>query len=256
VTADALLEVRELSKRFAGVCAVDRVSFAVDSGRVHAIIGPNGAGKTTLFNLITGFETPSAGEIRLEGRPVTGLPPHRRAALGIGRTFQTPQVCADLSALENVMLGAHLRLRRNPLAPMLRLGGIVRGDRALREKAAELLAFVGIAGSGNVPGGGLAFGDLKRLEIARALAAEPRLLCLDEPAAGLNPSETRDLDELIRRIADSGVTVMLVEHDMRLVMGLSDHVLVLNYGRKLAEGPPEVVELDPEVVSAYLGAHV
>jgi branched-chain amino acid transport system ATP-binding protein len=256
VTGGALLEVRDLTKRFAGVCAVDEVSFAVDSGRVHAVIGPNGAGKTTLFNLITGFEAPSAGEIRLDGRAVTGLPPHRRAALGIGRTFQTPQVCADPTALENVMLGAHLRLRRNPLAPMLRVGGIVRGDRALREKAAELLAFVGIAGSGNAPGGTLAFGDLKRLEIARALAAEPRLLCLDEPAAGLNPSETRDLDELIRRIADSGVTVMLVEHDMRLVMGLSDHVLVLNYGRKLAEGPPEVVELDAEVIAAYLGAHV
>ena len=256
MTGGALLEVRDLTKRFAGVCAVDEVSFAVDSGRVHAVIGPNGAGKTTLFNLITGFEAPSAGEIRLDGRAVTGLPPHRRAALGIGRTFQTPQVCADLTALENVMLGAHLRLRRNPLAPMLRVGGIVRGDRALREKAAELLAFVGIAGSGNASGGTLAFGDLKRLEIARALAAEPRLLCLDEPAAGLNPSETRDLDELIRRIADSGVTVMLVEHDMRLVMGLSDHVLVLNYGRKLAEGPPEVVELDAEVIAAYLGAHV
>jgi branched-chain amino acid transport system ATP-binding protein len=154
------------------------------------------------------------------------------------------------------MLGAHLQLRRNPLAAMLRVGAVVRGDRALGDKAAELLALVGIAGSGHVPGRAMAYGDLKRLEIARALAAEPRLLCLDEPAAGLNPRETRDLDGLIRRIADSGVTVLLVEHDMRLVMSLSQHILVLNYGRKIAEGAPDQVGRDAEVLSAYLGAHV
>jgi branched-chain amino acid transport system ATP-binding protein len=256
VTADALLEVRSLTKRFAGVCAVDGVSLSVGAGRVHAVIGPNGAGKTTLFNLITGFESPSSGEVRLDGRAVTGLPPHRLAALGVGRTFQTPQICADLTALENVMLGAHLRLRRNPIVAMLRLGGIVHRDRALRDRAAELLAFAGIESSGDVPGRGMAYGDLKRLEIARALAAEPRLLCLDEPAAGLNPRETRDLDELIRRIADSGVTVILVEHDMRLVMSLSQHIVVLNYGRKIAEGTPDEVGRDAEVLSAYLGAHV
>ncbi len=256
MTAEALLEVRSLTKRFAGVCAVDGVSFSVGGGRVHAVIGPNGAGKTTLFNLITGFESPTAGEVRFDGRAVTGLPPQDLAALGIGRTFQTPQICADLTALENVMLGAHLRLRRNPVAAMLRLGGIGQRDRALRSKAADLLAFVGIPGSGDLPGRGMAYGDLKRLEIARALAAEPRLLCLDEPAAGLNPRETRDLDDLIRRIADSGVTVMLVEHDMRLVMSLSQHIVVLNYGRKIAEGPPDEVERDAEVLSAYLGAHV
>jgi branched-chain amino acid transport system ATP-binding protein len=256
VTAGALLEVRNLTKRFAGVCAVDGVSFSVGGGRVHAVIGPNGAGKTTLFNLITGFESPTAGEIRFDGRAVTGLPPHRLAALGIGRTFQTPQICAHLTALENVMLGAHLRLRRNPIAAMLRLGGMVQRDRVLRDKAAELLAFVGIGSSGDVPGRGMAYGDLKRLEIARALAAEPRLLCLDEPAAGLNQRETRDLDGLIRRVADSGVTVMLVEHDMRLVMSLSQHIVVLNYGRMIAEGAPDEVERDVEVLSAYLGAHV
>ncbi len=256
MTADVLLEVRSLTKRFAGVCAVDGVSFSVGRGRVHAVIGPNGAGKTTLFNLITGFESPTAGEVRFDGRAVTDLPPHRLAALGVGRTFQTPQICVDLTALENVMLGAHLRLRRNPIAAMLRLGGIVQRDRALRDKAAELLAFVGIGGSGHVPGRGLAYGDLKRLEIARALAAEPRLLCLDEPGAGLNPRETHELDELIRRIADSGVTVMLVEHDMRLVMSLSQHIVVLNYGRKIAEGAPDEVDRNAEVLSAYLGAHV
>ncbi|HEY7505147.1 MAG TPA: ABC transporter ATP-binding protein [Gemmatimonadales bacterium] len=253
--ADALLEVRSLTRRFAGVCAVDGVSFSVGRGQVHAVIGPNGAGKTTLFNLITGFDSPTVGEVRFEGHAVSGLPPHRLAGLGIGRTFQTPQICAELSALENVMLGAHLRLRRNPVAAMLRLGGIVQRDRALREKAAELLAFVGIGTSGDVPGRGMAYGDLKRLEIARALAAEPRLLCLDEPAAGLNPRETRDLGELIRGIADSGVTVMLVEHDMRLVMSLSQHIIVLNYGRKIAEGAPDEVNRDAEVLSAYLGVH-
>ena len=256
MTAEARLEVRSLTKRFAGVCAVDGVSFSVGGGRVHAVIGPNGAGKTTLFNLITGFESPTAGEVRFDGRTVTGLPPHRLATLGVGRTFQTPQICADLTALENVMLGAHLRLRRNPVAAMLRLGGIVQRDRALRSKAAELLAFVGIPGNGDLAGRGMAYGDLKRLEIARALAAEPRLLCLDEPAAGLNPRETSDLDDLIRRIADSGVTVMLVEHDMRLVMSLSQHIVVLNYGRKIAEGSPDEVERDAEVLSAYLGAPV
>jgi branched-chain amino acid transport system ATP-binding protein len=256
VTADALLEVRSLTKRFAGVCAVDGVSFSVGRGRVHAVIGPNGAGKTTLFNLITGFESLTDGEVRFDGRAVTGLPPHRLAALGVGRTFQTPQICADLTALENVMLGAHLRLGRNPVAAMLRLGRVAQRDRTLRDKAAELLAFVGIAASGAVPGRGMAYGDLKRLEIARALAAEPRLLCLDEPAAGLNPRETHDLDELIRRIADSGVTVMLVEHDMRLVMSLSQHIVVLNYGRKIAEGTPTEVDRNAEVLSAYLGAHV
>jgi branched-chain amino acid transport system ATP-binding protein len=256
VTADALLEVRSLTKRFAGVCAVDGVSFSVGRGRVHAVIGPNGAGKTTLFNLITGFESLTDGEVRFDGRAVTGLPPHRLAALGVGRTFQTPQICADLTALENVMLGAHLRLGRNPVAAMLRLGRVAQRDRTLRDKAAELLVFVGIATSGAVPGRGMAYGDLKRLEIARALAAEPRLLCLDEPAAGLNPRETHDLDELIRRIADSGVTVMLVEHDMRLVMSLSQHIVVLNYGRKIAEGTPTEVDRNAEVLSAYLGAHV
>jgi branched-chain amino acid transport system ATP-binding protein len=256
VTADALLEVHGLTKRFAGVRAVDEVSFSVGRGRVHAVIGPNGAGKTTLFNLITGFESPTAGAVRLEGRAVTGLAPHRLAALGVGRTFQTPQICADLTALENVMLGAHLRLRRNPLAAMLRPGDMVRRDRALRDRAAELLGFAGIAASGEAPGRAMAYGDLKRLEIARALAAEPRLLCLDEPAAGLNPRERGDLDQLIRRIADSGVTVMLVEHDMRLVMSLSQHILVLNYGRKIAEGAPDEVGRDAEVLSAYLGANV
>jgi branched-chain amino acid transport system ATP-binding protein len=254
--AGALLRVAGLTRRFAGVCAVDDVGFAVSRGHVHAVIGPNGAGKTTLLDLITGFETPDAGRVDFDGRDVTGLPPHRLARLRIGRTFQTPQVSADLTGLENVMLGAHLQLRRNPILAMVRAGGLVRRDRELRGKAAEIMAFAGIGHCHDVAGRGMAYGDLKRLEIARALAAEPRLLCLDEPAAGLNRQESDELGRLIRRIAGSGVTVILVEHDMRLVMSLSEHVVVLNYGRKLAEGTPDEVGRNAEVVAAYLGVHV
>ncbi len=255
MTAAPLLEVRDITRRFAGVCAVDGVSFAADAGRVHAVIGPNGAGKTTLFNLITGFERPDAGRVLLDGRDVSALPPHRLARLGVGRTFQTPQVSAELTGLENVMLGAHLKLRRSPLLAMVRAGAVVRGDRELRGRAAGLLDYVGIGSCRDVPGRAMAYGDLKRLEIARALAAEPRLLCLDEPAAGLNRRESGALGALIRRIAEAGVTVLLVEHDMRLVMSLSQHVVVLDYGRKLAEGTPAEVGRDPDVLAAYLGAH-
>ncbi|HYB49616.1 MAG TPA: ABC transporter ATP-binding protein [Burkholderiaceae bacterium] len=248
-----LLEVSGLSKAFSGVMAVQDVSFRVEAGLVYSVIGPNGAGKTTLFNLITGIYQPSSGEIRLEGEQITGLPPHRLAQKGLARTFQNLQVCMNLSALENVMLGAHLSLDRNLLKGMLSFPRIRRADRALREQAAELMRFVGLKDYLGSPAGAMPYGALKRLEIARALAAKPRLLFLDEPAAGLNPKETAQIDALVRQLADRELTVVLVEHDMKMVMNISDRILVLNYGKKLVEGSAREVRNDPEVIAAYLG---
>jgi branched-chain amino acid transport system ATP-binding protein len=250
----ALLEVDKLSIAFGGVRAVDEVSFRVQPGSIFSVIGPNGAGKTTLFNLVTGIYHASSGDIRLEGRRVNGLKPYELARLGMSRTFQNLQICMNMTALENVMVGAHLRLDRSPLKAMLRLPSIVAGDRALRQEAAELMAYVGLADQVSAGADALSYGALKRLEIARALAARPKLLFLDEPAAGLNPTETGEIDALIHKVAQSGVTVVLVEHDMKLVMNLSDHVLVLDYGKKLAEGTAEEVRRNPEVIAAYLGA--
>ena len=250
------LVVQGLSKSFGGVHAVQDVSFAVRSGAVHAVIGPNGAGKTTLFNLVTGIYSPSAGSIRFNGTEVAGAPPYELARLGMSRTFQNLQVCMNMSALENVMVGAHLHLPQGLLASVLKLPGLRRTDRACREWAAELMDFVGVGSWRAAHASQMPYGALKRLEIARALAAQPKMVLLDEPAAGLNDTETAEMETLIRRIAESGVTVVLVEHDMKLVMNLSDHVLVLDYGRKLAEGTPEQVRNNPEVVAAYLGATV
>jgi branched-chain amino acid transport system ATP-binding protein len=249
----SLLAVESLSKTFGGVAAVAEVSFAIEAGRVHSIIGPNGAGKTTLFNLIAGVVAPSAGRVHLERRDITGLPPHVLAGLGIARSFQTPQVFADLSTAENVMVGRHLRLDRRLLPCLLGLPGVARTDRAARARAQDLLARVGLEGQADRPAGALAYGAMKRLEIARALAGEPRLLLLDEPAAGLNPTETAEMTRLIQAIAAGGVTVVLVEHDMRLVMAVSDHIIVLESGRKLAEGTAGEIRADPRVVAAYLG---
>jgi len=251
----ALLEVSHLSKAFGGVKAVQDVSFSVDAGIIYSVIGPNGAGKTTLFNLVTGIYTPSEGEIRLEGRPIVGEAPHALARLGMSRTFQNLQICMNMSALENVMVGAHLQLNRNLLSAMLSLPSLARRDRQLREEAAELMRFTGLAAYLDTRADAMSYGALKRLEIARAMAARPKLLFLDEPAAGLNPKETEEIDELIRKIAESGVTVVLVEHDMKMVMNLSDRILVLDYGKKLTEGTAAEVRKNPDVIAAYLGAH-
>ena len=250
----SLLTVEGLSKEFGGVHSVEDLSFTINPGTIHSIIGPNGAGKTTLFNLITGIYTPSRGTIRLDGKDIAGRRPSELAALGMSRTFQNLQVFFNMSAVENVMVGHHLHLRRGFIPSLLRLPSVVRGDRACRAHAVELLEFVGLARYVHADAASMPYGALKRLEIARALAARPRLLLLDEPAAGLNDSESREIDEVIKKVAASGVTVVLVEHDMRMVMGISDHILVLNYGRKLAEGTPAEVRANADVVAAYLGA--
>lgn len=251
----ALLDVSHLSIHFGGVKAVQDVSFCIDPGIVYSVIGPNGAGKTTLFNLITGIYVPTSGEIRLDGKSIQGVSPHELAKLGMARTFQNLQVCMNMSAIENVMVGAHLRLDRNLLKASLRWASLRKRDDELREEAAELMRFVGLDKFTDARADGMPYGALKRMEIARALAMKPRILFLDEPAAGLNPKETIEVDQLVRKVADSGVTVVLVEHDMKMVMNLSDRILVLDYGRKLAEGTGEEIRQNPDVIAAYLGAH-
>jgi len=251
----ALLEVKQLSIQFGGVKAVQNVSFSIDAGIVYAVIGPNGAGKTTLFNLITGVYTPTSGTILLDGEAIQGKAPNELARRGVARTFQNLQICMNMSAIENVMVGAHLRLDRNPLKAALRLPSITRRDAELRTESAELMRFVGLDQYIDARADSMPYGALKRLEIARALALKPRIIFLDEPAAGLNPKETIEVDALVRKVADSGVTVVLVEHDMKMVMNLSDRILVLDYGKKLAEGSGEEVRTNPDVIAAYLGTH-
>ena len=246
-----MLSVKSLSRSFGGVSAVDSVSFDVRQGHVHAVIGPNGAGKTTLFNLISGVYAPSSGQVFLDGHDVTGLAPEGLARRGMCRTFQNLQVCMNMTACENVMLGAHLS--SNPSLWSGFLGWTRAADRRLEEKAHELMDYVGVGSARRAHATQLSFGVLKRLEIARALAAGPRLLLLDEPAAGLNDSETHAVGELIRKIASGGTTVLLVEHDMKMVMSISDHIVVLDQGKKLAEGTAQQVRTNPDVIAAYLG---
>ncbi|TAL76929.1 MAG: ABC transporter ATP-binding protein [Burkholderiaceae bacterium] len=248
-----MLEVKRLCKSFGGVSAVDDVTFSVEAGSIHSVIGPNGAGKTTLFNLITGIYTPSAGQILFKNKDITGLRPDKLARLGMSRTFQNLQICMNMTACENVMLGAHLRLNHGILAGMAHLRKLVRQDAACREEALGFMQFAGVGQYGDSDASQMPFGALKRLEIARALATKPSILLLDEPAAGLNHTETGEISELIKKIASSGLTVVLVEHDMKMVMHISDHVTVLNYGTKLASGTVAEVRQNPAVISAYLG---
>jgi len=249
----ALIEVTGLSKTFGGVHAVEALSFSVDEGQVYSVIGPNGAGKTTLFNLITGIYTPTQGEIKLKGEGVVGLEPNQLAERGMCRTFQQMQICMNMTALENVMLGRHLQLKSSLLTTMLRLPSLLKDEEDCRDHAIELMKFVGCGEYLETEASAMSYGALKRLEIARALASNPKIVLLDEPAAGLNGTETAALEELIKKIAAQGITVVLVEHDMKLVMGISDRLLVLNYGRKLAEGTPEEIRNNPDVIAAYLG---
>ncbi|WP_299441101.1 ABC transporter ATP-binding protein [uncultured Rhodospira sp.] len=249
----SLLRVENLSIQFGGVQAIQELDFEISEGTIHSIIGPNGAGKTTLFNLITGLYRPSAGAIYLDDAQIAGKRPHDLARMGLSRTFQNLRIMMNMTAIENVMVGRHLHLNRNLLACMLRLPMITRADKAARKRCIELMDLVGLGGAIDADASALPYGALKRLEIARALASEPRLLLLDEPAAGLNARETKEIDDVIATVARAGVTVVLVEHDMKLVMGISDHILVLDHGRKLAEGTPDAVRNNPAVVAAYLG---
>jgi len=248
------LRVERLGKEFGGVHAIEDVSFEIRPGTVHSIIGPNGAGKTTLLNLLTGLYAPSSGRILLDDRELTRARPHVFAAAGIGRTFQNLQIFFNMTALENVMTGRHLRERCGWLAAMLHTPRLARAERECRAHARQLLRFLGLERYAETSADAMPYGALKRLEIARALAAEPCLLLLDEPAAGLNPTEALEIDGLIKELAAGGTTVVLVEHNMHLVMGVSDHILVLDYGRRLCEGTAAEVSRDPRVIEAYLGA--
>jgi branched-chain amino acid transport system ATP-binding protein len=248
-----LLTAQDIGISFGGLRALDGVGIAARAGEVLAIIGPNGAGKTTLFNIVSGLYRADVGRIALDGRDVTQAPPHRLAALGLSRTFQNLQVFFRMTVAENVMAGRHLHEHSNLFADLLRMPAARRANAATRQAALALLAEVGLAGAADQPAGSLPYGALKRLEIARALATAPRVLLLDEPAAGCNAVETEEIDRLIAQVAARGVAVVLIEHDMKLVMRISRHVVVLNQGRMLAEGTPEQVRGDPEVVAAYLG---
>ena len=251
----SVLAVEDLGMAFGGVKAVDGVAFAVSGREVLSIIGPNGAGKTTLFNLVSGVYRASRGRVALLGDDVTGATPEALAARGLSRTFQNLQIFARMSAVENVMVGRHLREHTGILADLFGLPSVTRQNRATRAAAMDRLEAVGLVADADRPAGALPYGALKRLEIARALASEPKVLLLDEPAAGCNAVETQEIERLVRRIADTGVAVVLVEHDMKLVMRISDRVLVLDRGRPLAEGPPQVVRENPAVIEAYLGRH-
>ena len=249
----ALLEVDDVTIRFGGVTALDSVSFDIKEGEILGLIGPNGAGKTTCFNVMTGVYQATSGQIRFDGTLLADMKKFRITKLGIARTFQNIRLFRAMTALENVMVGADARSKVGLLNALFRTPLHRRTEAAAREEALELLDFVGVRGRADELAENLSYGDQRRLEIARAMATHPKLLCLDEPAAGFNPAEKQRLMELIRKVRDQGITVLLIEHDMRLVMGVTDRIVVLEFGRKIAEGSPAEIRDNPAVIAAYLG---
>jgi branched-chain amino acid transport system ATP-binding protein len=250
---DPVLAVNNITLTFGGVTALDDVSFAIQPGEILGLIGPNGAGKTTCFNVVTGVYRPTAGDVSFHGQPLAGLKRHQITRLGIARTFQNIRLFKSMTALENVMVGTDAQHSTGVLSALFRLPRHRREEREGEDRAMELLRFMGLQAKCDELAANLSYGDQRRLEIARAMATKPSLLCLDEPAAGFNPAEKRTLMELIRKVRDQGYTVLLIEHDMRLVMGVTDRIVVLEFGKKIAEGSPEEIRNDPAVVAAYLG---
>ena len=251
---DNLLVATQVRKEFGGLLASDDIDFTIPRGAIVALIGPNGAGKTTFFNQLTGVYKPTSGSIVFDGTEVVHLPPHAITALGIGRTFQNIRLFSQMSALENVLVGMHCRLRSGILGAILRTGRVKREEAEARERARELLAYCGLPRRHNERSSSLPYGDQRRLEVARALATDPKLLLLDEPTAGMNPQETADFTAFVRRVRDEkGLSVLLIEHDMKVVMGVSERITVLEYGAKIAEGAAEEIQADERVIEAYLG---
>ena len=249
----SMLSIRNVGKRFGGLQVLEDVSFEVPGGSIFGLIGPNGAGKTTVFNLVTGLLEPTAGSITLQGRQIAGLPPHEITQLGVARTFQNIRIFRDMTLLENVVVGMHHLMDYGPLAMLFATKTCRDAERRARERAMELLSWVKLDHKADLTADNLSYGDQRKLEFARALATEPKLLLLDEPVAGMNPAEKTELMEEIRNIRDRGYGVFLIEHDMRFVMGLCDRIAVLNFGRIIAEGGPEEIRNHPDVIEAYLG---